>query len=186
MVAEQDITAMQASLDGLLQDKEMHETKIEDLQARVQKLDEWKIDFGDALETKIAKIELDANTAQGHLNAIVTAAKLEFETTNKSLQNLWEQAKLKFDEHNVGFGDMNDRIQQVLTEAHSKFVEIDEKFSKGVAGGGGRGKAGFLPDKMMIPKPFNHDISGWRKWKEEVTKYFDDEHEGMKYTVEGK
>ena len=115
MVAERDFNDLKDVVESLRQDKEMHDTKIESLESRVKKLDEWKVDFGDALEAKIANIELEANTAQGHLNAIVIGAKLEFETTNKSLQNLWEQAKLKFDEHNHGFGEMNDKIQQVLT-----------------------------------------------------------------------
>ena len=35
---------------------------------------------------------------------------------------------------------------------------------------------------MMIPKPFDSDIAMWRKWKDEVTKYFDVELEGMKNT----
>ena len=184
MVAERDFNDLKDVVESLRQDKELHDTKIEALEIRLKKLDEWKIDFGDALEAKIANIELEANTAQGHLNAIVIGAKLEFETTNKSLQNLWEQAKLKFDEHNHGFGEMNDKIQQVLTEPQGKFGEMNETLSKGAGGGGSRGKAGFLPDKIMIPKPFNHDVSGWRKWKEEVAKYFDDEHEGMKFIMD--
>ena len=40
--------------------------------------------------------------------------------------------------------------------------------------------AGFIPFKMMIPKPFRQDDSLWRKWEEEGSKHFDEEHEGMK------
>ena len=36
----------------------------------------------------------------------------------------------------------------------------------------------------MIPKSFDKDITVWRKWKEEVTKYFDDEQEGMKRVMD--
>ena len=33
---------------------------------------------------------------------------------------------------------------------------------------------------MMIPKVFSDDIGTWRKWKEDVTKYFDESKEGIK------
>ena len=72
MVAERDFNDLKDVVESLRQDKEMHDTNIEALEIRVKKVDEWKIDFGDALEAKIANIELEANKAQGHLNAIVT------------------------------------------------------------------------------------------------------------------
>jgi len=161
MVAEQNILDMQKAIDGLLKanelnekkigelrmDKDLHDKKIAEMETRATNYDDWTINFGDAINLKIAKIESDANTAQGQLNIIVEGAKLEFDTTNTNLRNLWEQANIKFNEHNNGFEEMNAKIQLVLTEAHA-------------GGGGGHGKkAGFLPDKMMIPKPFNHDIS---------------------------
>ena len=33
---------------------------------------------------------------------------------------------------------------------------------------------------MMVPKSFDRDITIWRKWNEEVAKYFDDQQKGMK------
>ena len=37
---------------------------------------------------------------------------------------------------------------------------------------------------MMIPKTFKDDISIWRKWKQEVTKYFDEGKEGLKLIMD--
>ena len=55
---------------------------------------------------------------------------------------------------------------------------MDETVTTNIGGGGG-GKddtrSGFLPDKM-IPMASYTNISIYRKWKEEVAKYFDDEH----------
>ena len=58
MVAEQDCKPMTERIEALELDKEMHDTKIQDLQYRMKKFDEWQIDFGDALQPKIANIAL--------------------------------------------------------------------------------------------------------------------------------
>ena len=36
----------------------------------------------------------------------------------------------------------------------------------------------------MVPKIFSDDITYWRKWREEVAKYFDEEKEGMKAVMD--
>ena len=45
-------------------------------------------------------------------------------------------------------------------------------------------KSGLLPDKMMVPKVFNNDIAEWNKWKEDVSKYFDENKEGIHKVME--
>ena len=37
---------------------------------------------------------------------------------------------------------------------------------------------------MMIPKVFSEDVQGWRQWKEDVAKYFDEGKEGIKLIME--
>ena len=37
---------------------------------------------------------------------------------------------------------------------------------------------------MMVPKVFSDDVTNWRKWRDDVSKYFDEEHEGMKAVMD--
>ena len=39
---------------------------------------------------------------------------------------------------------------------------------------------GVFLDTIMIPQPFDKDMVKWRKWKDEVTKYFDGDTVGIK------
>ena len=165
MVAEQDITAMKASLDGLLEDKAEHQRKVEKLESEVKKLNDTKDAMGDALGTRFAQITNEMNTAEGNL------------------QELYRQAHQKFaDVDNF----QADKFKVTEEAARIKFSEIEENLRNSSGGGEGKKsrKSGFLPEKMMIPKSFDKDISVWRKWKEEVTKYFDDEQEGMKRVMD--
>ena len=48
-------------------------------------------------------------------------------------------------------------------------VVIDKmKDSTRIDGRHGKGKCGFFPDKMMVPKAFSDDARTWTKWKEDV------------------
>jgi len=82
---------------------------------------------------------------------------------------------------------LKDRLDLMEAEAKNKFDEIEARMNTegvGHRSGAGNKKQGFLPDKMMIPKVFNDDVSTWRKWKKDVSKYFDEEHEGMKAVMD--
>ena len=64
----------------------------------------------------------------------------------------------------------------------NKFEEINGQVENLGCGGSHAKKSSYLQDRMMIPKPFNHVVR--RNSKEEVTKCFDDEHEGMKWVMD--
>ena len=84
------------------------------------------------------------------------------------------EARKKFEELDVG-------LPSIYFEATKKFMEKDDTSKKNISvGGKGTKRSALLPKKMMILKTFDMDIAVWRKWKDEVKKYFDDENEGMK------
>ena len=60
--------------------------------------------------------------------------------------------------------------------ANQKFIDMGDSLKRNFTGDGRSSQeACVLPEKMMIPKPFGKDIREWPKWKNDVTKYFDDE-----------
>ena len=122
--------------------------------------EEIKENFGDKLQKKLADMTTNAEQKQADniaaLNQIVKEAKAKFDENDSRHQNLYDQ----------------------LT---AKFAELDANVGKT---GHSDKKCGFLPEKMMVPKPFKDDIGTWRKWKNEVAKYFDEAKEGMKKVMD--
>ena len=60
-------------------------------------------------------------------------------------------------------------------------MEAEEMIKKNLGGGGKCSRmSGFLLDNTLIPKTFDNDIKICRKWKNEMTKHFNDENEFMK------
>ena len=81
------------------------------------------------------------------------------------------------------FKDMDKRMEAITMETSAKFNELDENVRRlGRDGNVGLNKKSksFLPDKMMIPKSFSHDITIWRTRKYVVSQYFDEGEEGTK------
>ena len=102
-------------------------------------------------------------------------------------QNIQAMANLKQYEIDMKakFDEVAKFVIEMKTETYNKFAELEESIRKGSGGiHHNNNKKGFLPDKMMIPKTFKDDISIWRKWKQEVTKYFDEGKEGLKLIMD--
>ena len=137
------------------------EARLGAIEKRLDELDELKQDFGDRLQAKLATMEAEAGATTADLRQIVSEAKSKFDGVESGLQSLYADAKVKFDE-----------------------LEALIKSSNTVGGHATNKKLNFLPDKMMIPKEFDGDITNWKRWKEEVTKFFDEEHEGMKAVMD--
>ena len=137
------------------------EARLGAIEKRLDELDELKQDFGDRLQAKLATMEAEAGATTADLRQIVSEAKSKFDGIEAGLQSLYADAKLKFDE-----------------------LEALIKSCSTVGGHTANKKVNFLPDKMMIPKVFEGDINSWKRWKEEVTKFFDEEHEGMKAVMD--
>ena len=137
------------------------EARLGEIEKRLDDLDEIKQDFGDRLQAKLATMEAEAGATTADLRQIVNEAKSKFDGIEAGLQSLYADAKVKFDE-----------------------LEALIKSGNAMGGNAGTKKLNFLPDKMMIPKVFEGDINSWKRWKEEVTKFFDEEHEGMKAVMD--
>jgi len=147
-----------------LEDYELKMDRLEKLEKKMQDLEELKDDFADKLKAKLTQMEVDANMKQARhmqdLQQVVLDAQGKFAELDNNLHELYNNASLKFLE-----------IEQALKEA-PKGGERDGK------------KTGFLPEKMMVPKTFSDDVTLWRKWRDDVMKYFDDCKEGMKRVME--
>ena len=148
-----------------LEDK-LNETadKQEDQAAKNQKfgedlknLEDIKNDFGSKLQAKLATMEVEAEQKHGiflnDLKAVISGAQSKFD-------------------------EIESNIKVLYADAGAKFKEIEATIDKGQDNKDK--KRGFLPDKLMIPKVFSDDVSNWRKWKDEVAKYFDEGKDGMK------
>ena len=76
-------------------------------------------------------------------------------------------------------------LQELCNELQAKFQDVDQKMQRGGGGGGGEKKRhAFLPEKMMVPEKFCDNIELWRKWKDDVSKYFDEGQEGIKVIMD--
>ena len=99
-----------------------------------------------------------------NLNAVVDGAKAKF--AEGELKSAEMEANMKQVYEKTL--EMESNIKQVYIEAMAKFGQMDEvidkmKDSTRTEGRDGKGKCGFLPDKMMVPKAFSDDVGTWRK-----------------------
>ena len=159
---EAKIAALENKVDELQRDR----LRLAELDEKIAELNKIKEDFGTKLKDR-----LDLMEAEGKNRA---------EQMVMDLQKLFEDAKEKFTETDI-------KLEHLFQEAKNKFEYLEKKIEgdNGSNGKhGGHKKNGLLPDKMMIPKPFNEDVASWRKWKEDVSKYFDEELEGMKAVMD--
>jgi hypothetical protein len=148
--------------------------KVEDA---IKEVIDIKDDFGDKLAARLAKIETEMEMTKGtqehNIKNIIDVATKKFEELEGNLRDILTGAQTKFQEVDSNYNNL-------YQQAKVSFENLDQKIS---AGGGGMGrdkKTGFLPDKLMVPKKFSEDIGEWRKWKGEVSKYFDESREGIK------
>ena len=157
--------------------------RLEVAEEQLAELEYIKEDFGTKLKDKLNLMEANTKTASDQIVM--------------DLKNLFNDAKNKFDsvdgqmaDAKAKFDATDELMAKIYEGAQKKFEEIDTKLNAegghrgGGGGGGGHKKQGLLPDKMMIPNVYKDDVSNWRKWKEDVTKYFDEEHEGMKAVMD--
>ena len=178
MVAEPDVADMKGRLKDLEDERDKMQLKIQELdeatkrkqetfEKQLKVFDDEKEDFGDKLQVKLNAMEID--TQHKHADSI------------KGMQYIVEEAKNQFtaieDAAQGKFEEIENRMNKLYQELIAKFQEIDGNMG---ASKPNEKKCGFLPDKMMVPKTFKEDIGTWRKWKENVSKYFDDQLEGMK------
>ena len=153
-----------ADLEAKVEDYERIATRLEDAEARLAELDKIKVEFGTKLKDR--------------LDVMQAETKVQAEIHIMDLQKLMEEAKAKFI-------DTDSKLEQLFAAANLKFQELEAKINMDNGQQNkGSNKNGFLPDKMMVPKTYNDDINGWRKWKDEVAKYFDEGCEGMKAVMD--
>ena len=110
-----------------------------------------------------------------------------------------EGARTKFDELELTltavvsgaqekFKDNDERMEGIVKGAKEKLEDIEESVRRSTSSGGSsdpkKSKSSFLPDKMMVPQKFSDNIVVWRKWKEDVSKYFDEGKEEIKRVLD--
>lgn len=136
----------------------MQKRKVEDSEKKVHEFNEMKDNFRYAIATMLAKIEAEANFAQGRVHSVIQVAQDKFKQTP--------------DEPRTSFEEFDARLHFIHVAANQKFIGMAVPLGKNISG--------CLAKKIVIPKAFDKDITVWRKWRDDVTKGFDDEQEGMK------
>jgi len=149
------------------------ETLVSDLKA----LNGEKENFGDAIRVKIATMDAERNTTEGKINQLYDGAQKEFDRLETDLNAVLTAAQQKFE-------DMNGKIDTVIHEAKVRFDELEGNIKSGAGHSDKKKMSSFLPDKMMVPRKFSEDINEWRKWKEDVSTYFDEGKEGIKLIMD--
>ena len=179
MVAEQRLIDMEQKINAMEEKMKSLEKQNEDL---AEHMDE-ETAKRNKLDQEVKKLIEIKDIFGKDLQGTLTQMKVETEQKHgmflNDLQSVIEGAKQKFSE-------VENHIKALHEAADIKFKEMDANIKNegGGAGGSREKKNGFLPDKMMVPKNFTDDIATWRKWKEEVAKYFDDGKEGMKMVMD--
>ena len=163
------------------QDKIVKDNMMRKMQEKIDKLERIKEQMAEMLDVKFTDEKL-------RHEELVMSARTEFEALNNKMNNLITAANNKFVDTDLiinnaeeKFKEVNTTLGNLLQSAQAKFMEIDQKISDKADHGK---KTSFLPEKMMIPKTFNQDITLWRKWRDDVAKFFDEGHEGIKIVLE--
>ena len=162
--------------------------RFEELEDKLKVLDVIKDDFGDKLKKKLADMEVAIDLLQKdtikNMTQLHPDAQAKFnEVGAQNIQAMTTLTQYEID-MKAKFDEVAKFVIEMKTEAYNKYAELEENIRKGGVGHNRDNKKGFLPDKMMIPKKFKDDISIWRKWKQEVTKYFDEGKEGLKLIMD--
>ena len=76
--------------------------------------------------------------------------------------------------------ELEPELQTLYMEANSTLMEIDEMLKNNLGGGNGSRRLEFRTDKLVILAAFDNAVPIWRKWKEEVPEYLDDEEKDRK------
>jgi hypothetical protein len=161
-------------------------TKVFEINDKLQQFDEAKIEIIEVLGPKFAEVKAQTD-------GLLNDARRKFQETDDTMANIMRTAQEKFDdidkvvkEAEKKYYEVNQKTEFLYTEANKKFIAMEEEMRKTGMGrhNGNNKKNGFLPDKMMIPKSFDNDVGKWRKWKDDVTKYFDEGKEGIKVVME--
>ena len=157
------------------EDMKVRNDRLKMVEEQLAELSEIKDDFGDKLAAKLASMEANMDQTKGiqenTMQAIIEGAQKKFDDVEQMLKNTVDEAQKKFAEVDLNYN-------QMYQQAKLSFENLDHKINMGSVSRDKR--AGFLPDKLMVPQKFAEDITQWRKWKEEVTKYFDESREGIK------
>ena len=178
---ESTVAEQAAKMEKLEEDREDDKKKMEKLEEDINDLNGIKEDFGDKLQAKLAQITNEMHMADGKLKEHQEAIMITYEGAKQEFASMRKDNQDKFE-------FMMTNLQDLYKGAEMKFAEVDGllKQQEGGANSGKKGnrRNGFLPEKMMVPKVFENDVGAWRKWKDEVSKYFDDEKEGMEGVLE--
>ena len=133
------------------------------LEDKLESFEDMKDTFVDALQAKLTRMETTAEMKHSE----------QFNTLTQVVANA--QAK---------FSEMENNMKILYQGTKDKFEDMEKAIKEGTGGFKDTRRVGFLPNKMMVPKVFLDDISVWKKWKDDVTKYFDEEREGMKHVMD--
>ena len=177
--AEKHAKQVQELKDLIDDNQAKFNSKILEVNGRLKEFDEAKLEIIDVLGPKFVEIKSQAD-------GIINDAKRKFTETDETIKAIESAASQKFNELETlikqaeeSFYEVNQKTEYLYTEANKKFKDVEEQLK-----GGHNKKTSFLPDKMMVPQKFADDVAQWRKWKEDVTKYFDEGKEGFKKVME--
>ena len=161
-------------------------SKVFEINDKLQEFEDAKIEIIDVLGPKFAEVKAQTD-------GLLNDARRKFQETDDTMANIMKTAQNKFDdidkvvkEAEKKYHEVNQKTEFLYIEANKKFIAMDEELKKTGIGrhSGNNKKSSFLPDKMMIPKTFDNDVGHWRKWTDDVTKYFDEGKEGIKVVME--
>ena len=148
--------------------------KIERVDDKLRDIDTAKQQVLDVMGPKFEELRMTAES-------IIRDAQKKFEDHGNQIGGLMKEAGSKFSEQEENQAELNKKLEALFAMSHQRLSELSESIGK-VSGGGhsDHKKIGLLPDKMMIPKIYDHDILQWNKWKDSVMKYFDESKEASR------
>lgn len=137
----------------------------------LRKFKEKEIDLMDNLTKKFTELEIKAGFSYSQQEQNLGAA----------FNKLWTDADIAFKDRDSKHEKVAADLQELYNGLQMKFQEVDQKMQqRGSGGGEGKKRHTFLPEKMMVPNKYSDNIEEWRKWKDDVSKYFDEGQEGIK------
>ena len=126
--------------------------KINRADDKLRDIDAAKQQVLDVMGPKFEELRITAET-------IIKDAQKKFEDHGNQIGGLMKEAGGKFTEHDRHQAELNEKLDTLFAMSHQRLSELQESIGR-VSGGGhtDHKKIGLLPDKMMIPKIYDHDI----------------------------